>query len=133
MQELRTPTVLNKYNITPKDLRRVKVINRTKIQTPPFWRNDVIKAWCLTDTTIKDSRDEVFCTYNSYWIGIYDEDSPHKNKFAYTVSSYGGMCSYVFDKFFDPTEIEHEIDLEIQEKFLATINWLLDEKIIELN
>ena len=35
-------------------------------------------------------------------------------------------------KFFDYTEMENEIDLELQEKLLDRINWLIDEKIIEI-
>ena len=43
------------------------------------------------------------------------------------------MCSYNFKKFFDPKEIGCEIDLEIQEKLLKRINWLIDERIIEIS
>ena len=47
-------------------------------------------------------------------------------------SAYGGMCGYNFKTFFNPKEIECEIDLEIQEKLLSRINWLIDEGIIEI-
>jgi len=43
------------------------------------------------------------------------------------------MCSYDFEKFFNPEEIETEIDLELQEKLLSRINWLIDEGIIEIS
>ena len=42
------------------------------------------------------------------------------------------MCSYDFKKFFDYSEIEIEADLELQEKLLSRINWLIDEGIIEI-
>lgn len=42
------------------------------------------------------------------------------------------MCSYNFKKFFDPKEIDCEADLEIQEKLLEQINWLIDEGIVEI-
>jgi hypothetical protein len=35
-----------------------------------------------------------------------------------------------FKKFFDFSEIENEYDLQIQEKFLAKINYLIDEGIL---
>ena len=46
--------------------------------------------------------------------------------------AFGGMCHYNFKSFFNPEEIDCEIDLEIQEKLLARINWLIDERIIEI-
>ena len=36
------------------------------------------------------------------------------------------MCGYEFNKFFDVKDIDNEQDLEIQEKFLAKINELID-------
>ena len=42
------------------------------------------------------------------------------------------MCSYDFKKFFDPEEIENEVDLELQEKLLERLNWLIDEGIVEI-
>ena len=42
------------------------------------------------------------------------------------------MCNYNFNKFFDYYEIENEVDLELQEKLLERINWLIDEGIIEI-
>ena len=43
-------------------------------------------------------------------------------------------CVVIISKsFFDPKEIGCEIDLEIQEKLLKRINWLIDEGIIEIS
>ena len=42
------------------------------------------------------------------------------------------MCSYNFKEFFNTKEIECEIDLEIQEKLLARINWLIDNEIVKI-
>jgi hypothetical protein len=42
------------------------------------------------------------------------------------------MCNYKFKNFFDYNEIENELDLEIQEKLLTKINYLIDEKILIL-
>lgn len=47
-------------------------------------------------------------------------------------TAYEDMCSYNFNSFFDYTEIEHEVDLELQEKLLERINWLIDEGIIDI-
>ncbi|MDM0660059.1 hypothetical protein QTH47_13115 [Clostridium perfringens] len=47
-------------------------------------------------------------------------------KFRVKVDSHGGMCSYNFKNFFDYKEIECDMDLEIQEKLLETVNQLID-------
>lgn len=130
---MRKPKVINKYNLVPKDIQRAIILKPEKIKENPFWRNNAINAYCLSENTAKNNRDHEFGTYNEYWIGFYDEDAKsYAGKIRLSCSSYGGMCSYKFKKFFDPKEIECEIDLEIQEKLLAKMNWLIDEGIIEI-
>lgn len=126
---MRKPKVKNKYNLTYADLNRLKVLNRDKICEPLFWRNNVIDAWCI----VKETADCSFGNKSSFWLGIYDEDAKaYKGKIRVCFDSYDGMCSYKFKKFFDYQEIENELDLEIQEIFISTINYLLDEKILGL-
>lgn len=121
---MRKPKIKNKYNLTIADVKKLEIGNRRKICEPLFWRNNVISAWCITDTVGA-------CEDSEYWLGIYDADAPaYKNKFRFEFSTYGGMCSYKFKKFFDPAEIENEYDLQIQEKFLSKINFLIDEGIL---
>jgi hypothetical protein len=122
----RKPRVENKYNIKPGFLKKAKILNREKLKKAPFWRNDVIKAYCLTDGAGKG----VYGYMDSYWIGFYDEDAATEINFYCT--AYEDMCSYEFKKFYDPKDIDHEVDLELQEKLLERINWLIDEKIISL-
>ena len=65
---------------------------------------------------------------------FYDKDAKsYAGKIQLKCYAYGGMCSYNFKKFFDPKEIDCEIDLEIQEKLLKRINWLIDEGIVEIS
>lgn len=127
---MRKPAVKNKYNLTFSDILKLEIGDRTKIKSPLFWRNNVIDAWCISENTIKTPEDSRYGTYNEYWIGIYDEDSKVKRKLRVDCSSFGGMCSYKFSKFFDTKEIENEMDLEIQEKLLSKINQLIDEGIL---
>lgn len=129
---MRKPRVENKYNLKPKDIQKMKVIDKERIKETPFWRNDVIGAWCLSENagTWEDIK---YCSEDSYWIGIYDEDAKaYAGKIRLNCYAWGGMCAYNFKKFFDYSEIEHINDLEIQEKLLKRINWLLDEKILGL-
>lgn len=130
---MREPLVRNKYKIKPKDIERAIVIDKKRLEKEPFWRNEGVQAYCLSDSTIKNSKDSNFGTYNSYWIGFYDQDAKtHAGKIKLSCTAYGGMCSYNFKEFFNPNEIECDIDLEIQEKLLKRINWLIEEKIIEI-
>ena len=131
---MRKPKVKNKYNLKPKDIQKAVIIDYNRLkQPPPFWRNDVIGAWCLSETTIKNAKDAEFCCYNEFWIGFYDQDAKsYAGKIRIDCSAYGGMCVYNFTTFFNPKDIEGEIDLEIQEKLLSRINWLIDEGIIEI-
>lgn len=124
---MRPPKVMNQYGLNPKDIEKAIVINSDRLSSNPFWRNENINAWCLSDDTAKTSGDYEFLTYNEYWIGFFDN-----GKIKLSCSAHGGMCNYHFDTFFDDEDIEHEMDLEIQEKLLERINWLIDEKIIEI-
>jgi len=44
---MRKPTVKNKYNLTMAKIRKLKIVDRSKVGKPLFWRNDVIGAWCI--------------------------------------------------------------------------------------
>ena len=127
---MRKPRVKNKYNLKPKDIQRAIVLDYEKLKQPPFWRNNVVSAWCLSDGT----GEGYFGGHiDSYWIGFYDKDAKaYAGKIRLNCSSYEDMCGYNFKKFFDPKEIENEIDLELQEKLLERINWLIDEGIIKI-
>lgn len=129
---MRKPTVKNKYNIKFSDISKLEITDRTQLCEPLFWRNSVIKAWCISESTVKNNNDSRYGTYNDYWIGIYDEDSTLKRKLKVFCSAYGGMTNYKFTEFFDYEEIEHEYDLEIQEKLLSKINELIDKKILRI-
>ena len=131
---MRTPKVENKYKLKPKDIQKAVILDYDKLHKSPFWRNDVVQAWCLSETTIKNRKDDEYGCYNEYWIGFYYKDAKsYAGKILLNCYAYGGMCSYNFKKFFDPKEISCEIDLEIQEKLLKRINWLIDEGIVEIS
>lgn len=130
---MRKPTVKNKYNLTMKDCRHLAVKDRSKICEPLFWRNDVINAWCISGSTAKNAKEDEYGCYDEFWLGVYDKDAKsYADKIRVKFSAYGGMCHYNFNKFYDYTKIEHEIDLEVQEMFLEKINMLLDEGIVEV-
>lgn len=130
---MRKPTVENKYNLKPKDIEKAVILNPDRLHEDPFWRNDIIGAWCISETTIKNRKDDEYGFYNSYWIGFYDDDAKHyAGKIRLDCSAFSDMCHYNFKSFFNPKEIDCLIDLEIQEKLLARLNWLIDEKIVAI-
>ena len=126
----RKPRVPNKYNLTVKDLKHLVVVDKSKICEPLFWRNNVIDAWCITGATKEFKHD---CYDDEFWIGIYDDTAKsYAGKVRVCFSSHGGMCDYKFKKFYNFSEIENELDLQIQELFLEKINYLIDNKILEV-
>ena len=129
----RLPRVENKYNLVPKDIQKAIILDREKLTKEPFWRNDVISAWCLSGLIRPNPRDSYGTFDLSYWIGFYDDDAKsYAGKIRLSCSSYGGMCGYNFKKFYNPLEIENEYDLQLQEALLETINKLIDEGVIKI-
>lgn len=127
---MRKPKVKNKYNIKPKDIQKAIIFDYEKLTQPPFWRNNVVGAWCLSDGSGKGYYGNHM---DSYWIGFYDEDAKsYAGKIRLSCTAYEGMCSYNFKEFFDYREIENEVDLELQEKLLDRINWLIDKGIVKI-
>ncbi len=127
---MRNPKVENKYNLKPKDIQKATILNYERLQKPPFWRNDIVQAWCLSGGSGKGYFGDWM---DSYWIGFYDKDAKsYAGKIRLDCTAMDDMCHYKFKKFFDYSEIENEIDLELQEKLLSRINWLIDEGIIEI-
>ena len=118
---------LNKYGLTPKAIKNL-IPNKDKIQEKPFWRNNAISAWCLSDNTIHHAENIVYSMYDEYWLGVYDIDG----EVEFHLYSYGGMCKYHPSEFLKPDEIENKDDLEIQVKFLKRINQLIDDGVFSL-
>lgn len=124
--QMREPRVQNIYGLTVPMIRTLQV-DRSKITGAPFWRNNVINAWCLSGSTAKCAADEEFGTTDEYWLGVYDEDAKaYAGKIRVTFSAYGGMCGYNFKEFYNPKDIENELDLRIQEQFLSVMNDLIE-------
>lgn len=129
---MREPIIKNKYNLTMDKIKRLKVADRSQIQPPLFWRNNVVQAWCIVGNA-GTSFDRRFCMDNSFWIGIYDEDAPnYTGKCRVYFTSYGGMCNYIFNRFYCSEDIERENDLLIQEMCLEKINLLIDLGILKI-
>ena len=119
------PKVENRYNLTYSAVQKLKIGNRSLIRSPMFFWNGAISAWCICEASDRQWREDTF------WLGIYNDDAPeYPGEFRFYFTSYAGMCGYVFEEFYDPKTIQNKYDLMIQEKFLNTINQLLDMGIL---
>lgn len=127
---MRKPKIENKYNLKFDDIKSLVVVDRSKICKPLFWRNDVINAWCIS-REIGTAEDVKYGSNNEAWIGIYDKKF-RRHYVHCRCYAWGGMCHYNFKNFFDPNEIENELDLQTQEFVLSKINELIDKSILAL-
>ncbi len=114
---------LNKYNLKYSDIKKLRIIDSERAHQKPFWRNENIKAYCLSGGVGKGLGGSM----STFWLGFYDDG---KTDFHFTAME--DMCGYTFEEFFDKKEIEDIYDLEIQINFLKLINKLLDEKVLEI-
>ena len=69
---MRKPKVQNKYNLKPKDICRAVILDEKRIHQKPFWRNNVVSAWCLSEGVGEGYFGD---SIDSYWIGFYDKDA----------------------------------------------------------
>lgn len=123
---MRKPTVKNKYNLTIRKAKNLK-IDRSKVNDLyGFWRNDIVKAWCLSGGV---GRSPLGGSMSSFWIGIYDDES---KKVSIKLDAYEGMFNYNISKFYQLEDIETEVDLGIQELLLSKLNELIDNGILKL-
>ena len=120
---------INKYNLTPKNILKLKVNKDLVNEENGFWRNNAINAWCISDYCGNKN----LCDESEYWLGIYDELTKQgKDKIKLDFSCHGGMCSYNFKKFFNPEEIENEDDYKIQYMFIEKMNELIEKGVFTL-
>lgn len=116
----------NKYNLKPKDIKKLKVLNWDKLKEKTWFNQAMNKpCWCH----IEHSSTIAWYDYeDEFWIGFYEN-----GKVDFNFSSREGMCGYNFDTFYNIADIENKDDMEIQVKAITWINELIDENIIALD
>lgn len=124
-----TKAVPNKYNIKPKDIKKLKVLDWEKLKKITRYNdamNKTGKWYCHLEGSnggglYGDDEDE-------FWIGFNENDG----KVRYDFSSREGMCHYIFDEFYKADGIENKWDLNVQINAMRYLNMLLDEGIVDL-
>lgn len=116
----------NKYNLTPKSIKKLKILDWAKLEKIT-WKNDAMKGdwYCHLEGAGHGLYDEPI---DEFWMG-FNKDN---DKIDCNFTAGEGMLSYNFKKFYDPKSIENKWDKEIQSKALAWINELIDNGILGL-
>lgn len=116
----------NKYNLRYADMKRLRPVNAKAVAYAPFWRNNVINAWCLSAST-ETSETAGFRTSSEYWLAFYDEDAPeHPGETGFYMRRRG-FKNYRPKRFLDAKYIQSSDDLKIQRELIETVNQLIDD------
>lgn len=113
------PRVENKYNLDFKDLKKLKLKDRTLIREPLFWRNENNDLWCYSKPIANGETE--------FWIRIKDN-----GKVAIHCAANQNLYEYKFTKFFKLSEMNSIYELMLQEELLATINAFIEEGVFEI-
>ena len=117
----------NKYNLTPKGIKKLKVLDWERLKKHTWYNNAMNKTgkwWChLEGCNIGGKYNDE----DEFWIG-FDEEH---NRIDYHFTSYGGMCGYEFSEFYKETE--NKYDLHVQVNTIKYLNMLIDEGILGLS
>lgn len=112
----------NKYKLKFSDLTKLKVINKKEFKKHS-WRNEQIKAWCITRDIVANPKDSYGTYDDGFFFGVYDDG--HIETYC---TSYGGMCGYIFEDFY--TDVENVVDERLHSEILRIINNLIDLDIL---
>ena len=116
----------NKYNLTPNDIKRLKVLNWDKIkQIMLFNESTNPNRWCKLIGCQKDG--EKYDDWDEFWIGIAEDGNIDCH-----FTAYEGMCSYNFKEFYNLKDIEDKYDMQVQVNVIKWLNEMIDEGILGL-
>jgi hypothetical protein len=116
----------NKYGFTPKNIKKVKVLDWKKLKQHTWFNQAMTKTgrwWCHLEGCNPEGKR--YSDSDEFWIGFSEE-----GKVDCHFTAYEGMCSYNFDKFYDINEIENKYDMQVQANAIRYLNMLVDEEII---
>lgn len=101
---------LNTHGFRPGDIVGAEVLDKEKFEKLA-WFNDAMNCWAVSWHD-KDDEDSFFAEFRD---GVC---------VSFSCSSYGGMCGYKFDEFFDPENMDCMFDLELQKAMVKLYNRL---------
>lgn len=117
----------NKYNLTPKSIKKLKILDWERLKKHTWYNEAMNKTgswWChLEGCNLKGKYDD----FDEFWIGFNEDD----NRIDCRFTTWEGMGSYSFSEFYK--EIEDKFDLHVHVNTIKYINMLIDENILGLN
>lgn len=115
----------NKYNLTVKSIKKLKILDWDRLKKKTWYNKAMLTGnwWCHVEwcNLLGDYDDE-----DEFWIG-FNEDN---DKIDCSFSSYGGMCSYEFEKFYNFNDIENKYDMNVQANTIKWLNQMIDDGIL---
>lgn len=117
----------NKYNLTPKSIKALKILDWDKLKKSTWHNNAMLSGnwWCHLEGCSLNGN---YCDESEFWIG-FNEDN---GKIDCDFTCFGGMCYYKFDKFYDPSDIENYLDMNVQVNTIRWLNEMIDDGILGL-
>jgi hypothetical protein len=116
----------NKYNLTPENIKNLKILDWKKLKKKT-WFNKAMKDsgnwWCHLEGCNYGGK---YDDEDEFWIG-FNEDN---NKIDCRWTSYGGMCHYIFNEFYNIRDIENKFDMNVQANSLRWLNKMIEEGIL---
>lgn len=116
----------NKYNLTPKGIKKLKVLDWGKLKKHTWYNTAMEKTgkwWCHLEGCNIDGK---YNDMDEFWIG-FDEEH---NRIDCHFSCWEGMGRYTFDEFYKNTE--NKCDLQVQVNAIKYLNMLIDEGVLGL-
>ena len=120
----------NKYNLTPKSIKKLKILDWDKLKKKT-WKNDAMTngTWFCHLEGCQYSGSKKFDDEDEFWIGFREDD----NKIDCHFTSYGGMCGYNITEIYDKNQIDNSMDLNVQINAICWLNQMIDEKILSIS
>ena len=116
----------NKYNLTPKNIKTVKVLDWDRLKEYT-WQNTAMNSPCWCHLEGCQKKGQRFNDEIEFWIGFYEN-----GKVGCHFTTYDGICSYNFTKFYSKKSIKTSYHMQMQVNTIKYLNMLIDEKIISL-
>lgn len=115
----------NKYNLTPKGIKKLKVLDWDRLKKYT-WRNNAMDGqwWCHLEGCQLEGK---YNDFDEFWIGFNKE----ANLIDFHFTCWQGMGSYTFDEFYKDTEDKY--DFQVQVNAIKYLNMLIDEGVLGLS
>lgn len=120
----------NKYNLTPKSIKKLKILDWDKLKKKT-WKNDAMTngTWFCHLEGCQYPGSKKFDDEDEFWIGFREDD----NKIDCHFTSYDGLCGYNITEFYDKNQIDNSMDLNVQINAICWLNQMIDEKILSIS